>query len=212
MLLTDLQKTILTNYGFNLNEIEKVKKYLNPNWKEDLFDIQKIKDIEKSVLRLKTAIDNNEKIIIYADYDCDGIPGAVIMHDFLETINYKNYEIYIPNRHNEGYGLNLEAVQKFIKDKVKLIITIDLGITNFEEVKIAEENKIDVIITDHHLPLTNDGGSQILPGAYSIINTKQTDCEYEEKFLCGASTIWKFIYAFLEKYRAEYNIPIGFEK
>lgn len=134
------------------------------------------------------------------------------MNDFLEAINYKNYEIYIPNRHNEGYGLNLEAVQKFIKDKVKLIITIDLGITNFEEVKIAEENKIDVIITDHHLPLTNDNGEQILPVAYSIINTKQADCRYEEKFLCGASTVWKLVYAFLEKYRVEYNIPVGFEK
>lgn len=212
MFLSDLQKNILEKKGFSFaskdNEKE-IEKFLSPKWDRDLLDYKKIKDIQKSVERIKIAIDNNEKIIIYADYDCDGIPGAVILNDLFEKINYKNFSVYIPNRHNEGYGLNKNAIQKFIDEKVSLIITVDLGITNIEEIDFAEENGINVIITDHHLPILNENGKQILPKSFSIINTKQNDCEYEEKFLCGASTAWKLVYAFLEKYREEFNVSNG---
>lgn len=212
MILSDLQKTILENKGFSFNnnkDEKEIEKYLFPNWNRDLLDYKKIKDIEKGVERIKKAIDENEKIIIYADYDCDGIPGAVILNDLFEKINYKNFSVYIPNRHNEGYGLNKNAIQKFIDHKVSLMITVDLGITNIEEIDFAEEEGINIIITDHHLPILNENGKQIIPKAFAIINTKQDDCEYEEKYLCGASTVWKLAHAFLEKYREEFNVPNG---
>lgn len=215
MFLSDLQKIILEKKGFSFNSEEykkEIEKFLSPKWDRDLLDYKKIKDIQKSIERIKIAINNNEKIIIYADYDCDGIPGAVILNDFFEKINYKNFSIYIPNRHNEGYGLNKNAIQKFINEKVSLIITVDLGITNIEEIDFAEKNEINVIITDHHLPILDENEKQILPKAFAIINTKQKDCDYEEKFLCGASTAWKLVYAFLEKYREEFNVSNGWEK
>ncbi len=212
MFLTNLQKEILEKKGFDLNNAKEIEKFLNPNWDRDLFDYKKLKDINKSIEKIKKVIDNSEKIVIYADYDCDGIPGAVILHDLFEKINYKNVSIYIPHRHNEGYGLNTKAIQKFIDEKVSLIITVDIGITNVDEVKFAQENGIDVIVTDHHLPIINEVGEQILPSAFSIINTKQDDCEYEEKFLCGGSTAWKLVNAFLDKYRDEFDVKEGWEK
>ncbi|MEA4910919.1 hypothetical protein SDC9_21762 [bioreactor metagenome] len=212
MILTPLQNKILEQKGFDLENKAELEKFLFPNWDRDLLDTKKIKDIDKSIKRIKKAIDENEKIIIYADYDCDGIPGAVILNDFFEKINYKNFSVYIPHRHNEGYGLNKNAIQKFIEAEVSLLITVDVGITNLEEIKFAEENGINVIVTDHHLPILDDKAKQILPKAFSIINTKQIGDKSEEKFLCGASTAWKLVNAFLNKYRKEFGIGEGWEK
>lgn len=212
MFFTDLQKNILESKGFDLKKKEEIEKFLSPDWDRDLLDSAKIKGIKESVKRIKEAVEKKEKIIIYADYDCDGIPGAVILNDFFEKLNYRNFSIYIPHRHNEGYGLNIAAVQKFIKEKVSLLITVDIGITNLEEIKFAEENGINVIVTDHHLPILDDKAKQILPKAFSIINTKQIGDKSEEKFLCGASTAWKLVNAFLNKYRKEFGIGEGWEK
>lgn len=212
MFFTDLQKNILESKGFDLKKKEEIEKFLSPDWDRDLLDSAKIKGIKESVKRIKEAVEKKEKIIIYADYDCDGIPGAVILNDFFEKLNYRNFSIYIPHRHNEGYGLNMAAVQKFIKEKVSLLITVDIGITNLEEIKFAEENGINVIVTDHHLPILDDEAKQILPKAFSIINTKQIGDKSEEKFLCGASTAWKLVNAFLNKYRKEFGIGEGWEK
>ncbi len=163
MYITDLQKEILKQKDFNFENIhtkeekekfeKELEKFLNPNWDRDIFDSYKIKDIDKSVERIKKAIDKNQKIIIYADYDCDGIPGAVILNDFFQKINYNNFSVYIPHRHNEGYGINKNSIQKFIDEKVNLIITVDLGITNIEEIKFAIDNNINLIVTNHHLPI-----------------------------------------------------------
>ncbi|HPX52559.1 MAG TPA: DHH family phosphoesterase [Candidatus Paceibacterota bacterium] len=212
MFFTDLQKNILESKGFDLKKKEEIEKFLSPDWDRDLLDSAKIKGIKESVKRIKEAVEKKEKIIIYADYDCDGIPGAVILNDFFEKLNYRNFSIYIPHRHNEGYGLNMAAIQKFIKEKVSLLITVDIGITNLEEIKFAEENGINVIVTDHHLPILDDKAKQILPKAFSIINTKQIGDKSEEKFLCGASTAWKLVNAFLNKYRKEFGIGEGWEK
>ena len=123
--------------------------------------------MEKSVERIFKSIEAKEKIVIYSDYDCDGIPAAVMLHDFFKKISYENFSIYIPDRHDEGYGLHKDAIMNFIKDEVDLLITFDLGITAIEEVAIAMEARIDVIITDHHLP------QEKTPNAYAIINPKQ---------------------------------------
>src|SRR3989338_1263678 len=108
---------------------EQIEFFLNPDYERDLHDPFLMRDMERACVRLYEAIDNKEKIIIYADYDCDGIPGAVILTDLFKKINYKNFEIYIPQRNSEGYGLNLEAIKQFADSGVKLLITIDLGIT-----------------------------------------------------------------------------------
>lgn len=212
MILTPLQNTILEQKGFDLKKKEEIEKFLSPNWDRDLLDSSKIKDIKKAVKRIKDAIDKNEKIIIYADYDCDGIPGAVILNDLFEKINYKNFSVYIPHRHNEGYGLNMNAIQRFIDEKVSLIITVDVGITNISEIKFAEENGVNVIVTDHHLPVLDEVDKQILPEAFAIVNTKQVGDKYKEKFLSGAATTWKLVNAFLNKYRRDFNVGEGWEK
>ena len=183
---------------------EQIELFLNPNYERDLHDPFLMKDMEKACVRLYEAIDNNEKIIIYADYDCDGIPGAVILQDLFKLIGYKNYEVYIPQRNSEGYGLNLDAIKQFAESGVKLLITIDLGITAVAEVAQAEVDGVDVIITDHHLP------QETLPRAYAILNPK-TD-NYPEKMLCGAGVMFKFVQGFLKKYGEYYKIKEGTEK
>lgn len=198
----ELLQTLLKKRG--IVDEEQANIFLNPDYKRDLHNPFLMRDMEKVCVRLYEAIENKEKIIIYADYDCDGIPGAVILNDLFKEIGYKNYEIYIPQRNSEGYGLNLEAIRQFADSGVKLLITIDLGITAVAEVAQAEVDGMDVIITDHHIP------PEALPRAYAILNPK-TD-NYPEKMLCGAGVIFKFAQGFLKKYGEFYKIKDGAEK
>ena len=187
-----------------ITEDKEIEKFLNPNYDTDLHDPFLMRDMEKACVRLFEALDSNEKIVIYADYDADGIPGAVILDDLFKKIGYKNYEVYIPMRNSEGYGLNMQAIKDFADKKVKLLITVDLGITAVQEVAQAEVEGIDVIITDHHIPL------ETLPKAFAILNPK-TD-EYPEKMLCGSGVAFKFVQAFVQKYGEFYKIHDGWEK
>lgn len=198
----ELLRTLLEKRGIN-NE-EQAENFLNPSYTRDFHDPFKMRDMEKACVRIFESIDAGEKIVIYADYDCDGIPGAVILSDLFKIINYKNYEVYIPQRNSEGYGLNLEAIKQFADRGVKLLITIDLGITAVAEVAQAEVNGIDVIITDHHLP------PGTLPRAYAILNPK-TD-NYPEKMLCGAGVVFKLVQGFLKKYGEYFKVREGAEK
>ena len=127
------------------------ERFLVPKY-EDLLDPFLFKDMEKAVVRIFEAIEAGQKIVIYSDYDCDGIPAATIMSDLFKRIGYANVRFYIPHRHDEGYGLHMDAVKEFVKDGVKLIVTFDLGITAINEVVYAQANDVDVIVTDHHLP------------------------------------------------------------
>jgi len=145
------------------------------------------KDMKKATQRIVDAISKNEKIVIYSDYDADGIPGAVVLHDFFKEISYENVQIYIPHRNKEGFGLNSYALDSFIESDVRLIITIDCGIADCEHVERAQKNGIDVIVTDHHEV------GEVIPPAYAIINPKQEDCQYPEKMLCGSAVIFKVV-------------------
>jgi single-stranded-DNA-specific exonuclease len=180
--------------------------FLNPSYKDGLHDPYLLKDMEKSVVRIFEAIEAKEKIVIYSDYDCDGIPAAVIMHDFFTKIGNENFSIYIPDRHDEGYGLHAEAITEFINSEVKLLITFDLGITAVDEVANAQAGGIDVIITDHHLP------QAVVPRAFAIINPKQDGCEYPDKMLCGAGIAFKLLCALIQKYGEYWKISDGWEK
>ncbi len=177
-----------------------------------------MKDMDKSVERVYNAIAKGEKIAIYADYDCDGIPGAVVLSDMFDIIGFTNYVVYIPDRHKEGYGLHIPAVDSLVSQGVTLIITIDVGITAVDQAKYCKEKGIDLIITDHHLPLEKilkdkkNKDTQIIPDAYAVINPKQTGNNYPDDMLCGSGVIFTFVRGFLDKYRAEYNVPVGWEK
>ncbi len=198
----ELVEAILRKRGINTHEEAFI--FLNPDYERDFHNPFLMRDMDKVCTRLLEAIQKNEKVIIYADYDCDGIPGAVIMKDFFDLIGLKNYEVYIPKRNSEGYGLNIEAIDIFKEKKVNLIITIDLGITAVEEVSLANKYGIDVIVTDHHIP------QMILPEAYAILNPKVD--EYPEKMLCGAGVVFKLASGFLKKYGEKFGVKSGAEK
>ncbi len=180
--------------------------FLIPSFDDHVHDPFLLKDMDKAIGRIQRAIETGEKIAVYADYDCDGIPGAVIMNDFFEMLGYKNIVVYIPDRHKEGYGLQKEALTKIIDDGAKLIVTVDLGITNNEEVLFCNERGVDVIVTDHHLP-----GKEI-PKAHAVVNPKQEDCAYPDPMLCGSGVAFKLVQAFLKRYGEIYKILPGQEK
>ncbi|MFA5888663.1 MAG: single-stranded-DNA-specific exonuclease RecJ [Candidatus Paceibacterota bacterium] len=186
-------------YARGISDVEASQQFLSPDYDKHVHDPYLLKDMKKVVERILKAIKNNEKIGIYSDYDADGIPGAVILHDFFKKINYNNFVNYIPLRNEEGFGLNHEAIDLLAEGGVKLLITIDCGITDVEQVETAEKHGIDVIITDHHIP------GKKLPKAFAIINPKQKGCQYPEKMLCGAGVIFKVIQALIKSRKFEWK-------
>lgn len=198
----DLLDHLLFHRGIKTPEDRE--KFLNPNYDTHTHDPFLLKDAEKAAKRIIQAIENEEKVVIYSDYDTDGIPAGVALHDLFKKIGFKNFTNYIPHRHDEGFGLNEDAIRQFIDEKVQLLITIDCGIADLGHVELAQKNGIDVIVTDHHLP------GPKLPEAFAIVNPKQTDCNYPEKMLCGAGVIYKLIQAVLAKNR--FGIKEGWEK
>ncbi|HAE36983.1 MAG: Single-stranded-DNA-specific exonuclease [Candidatus Nomurabacteria bacterium GW2011_GWF2_35_66] len=199
----ELLDLLLKNRGIKEEDKEK---FLNPSYEEGIYDPYLMKDMEKTVVRIFEAVEAKEKIVIYSDYDCDGIPASVIMHDFFTKIGYTNFTIYIPDRHDEGYGLHMDAIKNFINEEVDLLITFDLGITAVDEVVEATAGGIDVIITDHHLPHAQ------VPRAYAILNPKQDGCTYPDTMLCGAGIAFKLIQALIIKYGEYWKINKGWEK
>jgi single-stranded-DNA-specific exonuclease len=185
--------------------------FLNPVFEENYNPFQ-FKGMDIAVERILKAIENNEKTIIYSDYDADGIPGAVVLHDFFKKIGYTNFENYIPHRVLEGFGLNDDAIDEFAKKKVDLIITIDCGIADVEVAETIKKHKIDLIITDHHLPRMDESGEELLPHALAVIDHKQKDCGYPDKNICGSGTIFKVVQALIQKNGAAWNIKDGWEK
>jgi len=194
---------LLVNRGITTEE--DAQKFLKPSYETDMHDGLLLHDMEKAVVRIFEAIEAKEKIVIYADYDCDGIPGAVIMHDLLSKIGYEHFSVYIPDRHEEGYGLNRSALEGFITEKVALLFTIDLGTTDHNDIAYAQANGIDVIVTDHHLP------HETLPHAYALVNPKIGDT-YPEKMLCGSGVVFKLVQVFVKKYGEYFKIHDGWEK
>ncbi|MFA6158695.1 MAG: single-stranded-DNA-specific exonuclease RecJ [Candidatus Paceibacterota bacterium] len=180
--------------------------FLSPNYEAHTHDPFLMKDMDRVVARLYKAVKDGEKIVVFSDYDADGIPGAVVLHDLLKKIGYANFENYIPHRHDEGFGLNMKAVEGFKEKGMSLIITIDCGIADIEETAKAKELGMDLIITDHHEP------HGTVPDAFAILNPKTDGCMYPEKMLCGSGVIFKLAQAFLKKHGEEFGVPVGWEK
>lgn len=192
-------------YHRGVTEAATADAFLNPSYETHTHDPFLLKDMAKAVKRVLEAIDGGEKIVIFSDYDADGIPGGVVLHDFFKKIGYANFSNYIPHRHDEGFGLNVEAVEGFAKDGATLVITIDCGIADIAEVKRGQELGMDMIVTDHHLPITekNKKGQDVpvLPPAFAILNPKQADCAYPEKMLCGSGVIFKLVQALVKEWQ-----------
>jgi single-stranded-DNA-specific exonuclease len=190
---------------------EQAEAFINPNY-DDNYDPFLLFEMEKSLERIYAAIQGDEKITIYADYDADGIPGSVILASLFDKIGYSNYDIYIPHRHDEGYGIHIAALEKIKESGTRLIITIDVGITGFEAADWCKEHDIDLIITDHHLPAQDDEGKEKLPDSYTLVNPKRNECNYPDPMLCGCGVMYKIIQAFVQKYGTEFSIHAGWEK
>jgi len=187
--ISSLIATILANRNI-INE-EQIRKFIHPT-RNDFYDPFKMPDMEQAVERILQAIEYNEKIIIYGDYDVDGITSITVLKRFLQDREVP-VDYYIPNRIDEGYGLNKTAIQKIASKGYKLIITVDCGITSKEEIDLANELGIDVVITDHHeVP-------EELPKAIAVIDAKRKDSKYPFNQLAGVGVSFKLIQALSQK-------------
>jgi single-stranded-DNA-specific exonuclease len=171
---------------------EAAHEFLNPTFGQ-IYDPNLLHGIGESVRRILKAIESNEKILIWGDYDVDGTTGTVVLRKALEILGAKT-GFYIPHRFTEGYGLNIPALEKAKAEGFSLVITVDCGSTAFEPIAWASENGIDVIVTDHHL--TKEHG---LPKAFSVINPNQDDCRYPDKNLAGVGVAFKLAHALLRE-------------
>jgi len=191
-------------YNRGLQTQKQIDQFLNPDYGQDILDPFLFPDMDKAVSRIYQAIKNREKIVIHGDYDADGVTSTVLMADFLQKLGAK-FIIFIPHREKEGYGLNKKTVRFLIGQKVKLVITVDCGISNLKEVIMLNKKGIDVIITDHHAePLK-------LPAAYALINPKVKQCNYPSYDIAGVGVAFKLAQAVIAKDKN--NIfPAGYEK
>ncbi len=159
----------------------------------DCHDPYLMKDMDRGVDRVIKAVERREKILIYGDYDVDGVTSAALLAEVFDEIGAR-YEVFIPNRVEEGYGMNLRAVALARDKDVKLIVTVDCGINSVKEVKCARDYGIDVVITDHHEVKPGE-----VPDAYAVIDPHQPDCAYPFKYLAGVGVAYKFAQAIVKK-------------
>ena len=193
--VSEVVAKILINRGFD-NGID-IKKFMRASI-EDLYDPFLMKDMEKATDLIKLAIENNEKIVVYGDYDADGVTSTVIMYKALKHCG-ANVEYYVPDREHEGYGINIDRIRKLNEQGFEVILTCDNGIAATEQVKLAKELGMSVIITDHHELSFEEDDKGIrtfkIPPADAVINPKQKECNYPFKQLCGAGIAFKFVQA-----------------
>lgn len=191
--ISNLLAKILVNR--NLTKKEDIDLFLKPT-RHDFHNPYLMPDMELAVNRIIEAINNNEKILIYGDYDVDGITSITVLKSFL--IERKaNVSHYIPNRLNEGYGLNKEAIKKIADDGVNLIITVDCGISGIEEVDYANSLGLEVIVTDHHEV------GEVLPNAIAVVDAKRKDNTYPFRELAGVGVSFKLIQAISQRLELE---------
>jgi single-stranded-DNA-specific exonuclease len=214
--LHPLTKLLLEKRG--VKGKKEIEDFLFPSYENHIGNPFNIHGMEEAVVRILGAMRSGEKIAVYSDYDCDGVPGGVLLREFFDTISYP-VEMYIPHRHNEGYGIHTHAVDALKEKGVTLIITVDLAITNIEEIAYAKSVGVDFIVSDHHLPITEEVKSgklkvkskfiQIVPDAVAVINSKQDVCTYDDDMLCGCAVAWKIACGVLSRLREEAILYMG---
>ncbi len=183
--LNDLLATILINRGID-NE-EKIRQFLEPT-RQDFYNPYLMKDMEIAVERIVKAIESQEKVIIYGDYDVDGITSTTVLKKFLKDLGLE-VSYYIPNRLNEGYGLNNKAIEKIVNEGYSLMITVDCGISAIEEIDYANSLGLETIVTDHHEP------GEVLPKALAVVDNKRKDSTYPFRDLAGVGVAFKLTQA-----------------
>lgn len=184
-----------------IDSVEKARAYFSPSLLS-LHNPLLMKGMQTAVQRIITAINNNEKILVYGDYDVDGTTAVAVMVKFLHKIYNASYiDFYIPHRYKEGYGISKAGVDFAIAGNFSLVIALDCGIKSVQLISYAKEHNIDFIVCDHHLP------DEILPPATAILNPKQPGCNYPYKELCGCGVGFKLVTALGRLL----NLPEGFE-
>lgn len=183
--LNKLLSTILVNR--NIVDEKNIKIFLTPT-RKDFHNPFLISDMEKAVERIIKAIKEKENVTIYGDYDVDGITSITVLKSFLQDRGLE-VNTYIPNRLDEGYGLNNDAISKIAKTGCQLMITVDCGISAIEEIEYANSLGIETVITDHHEPVEE------LPKAFAVIDNKRKDSTYPFRELAGVGVVFKLIQA-----------------
>ncbi|MFV0388812.1 MAG: single-stranded-DNA-specific exonuclease RecJ [Pyrinomonadaceae bacterium] len=189
---------ILVSRGYDTPE--SARKFLHPEL-TDLYEPFLLRGMKETVARVFEAIDNKEKILIWGDYDVDGTTGTVVLRKALSMLGAETV-YHVPHRFLEGYGINIPELEKAKEGGVSLVISVDCGITAFEEAEWARENGVDLIITDHHLP--KEGS---VPDAYAVVNPNQPKCEYPDKNLAGVGVAFKLVHALLRERGKENMVP-----
>ncbi len=182
--------------GRGVDNIDHARLFLNPNF-ENLIDPFGLKDMDKAVKRIFTAIKNSEKILIFGDFDADGVTSTALLCQFLEYCD-ANISWYIPHRIKEGYSLQVDHIKNAVDQDIDLIITVDCGVSSHNAVEKANLEDIDIIITDHHEPDAN------LPLAHCIINPKREDCNAGLDYLAGVGVAFFLVMA-LRKFLRDQN-------
>ena len=185
----DTVATLLLQRG--IDNYEAAKTFFRPSF-NDLHNPYLMKDMDKAVSRIEAAIENNENILVYGDYDVDGTTSVALMSSYLKT-KTENVAIYIPDRYVEGYGVSYKGIDFAEDNGFSLIIALDCGVKAIEKVAYAKGKSIDFIICDHHRP-----GDKI-PEAVAVLDPKRDDCAYPFKELCGCGVGFKLICALAEK-------------
>lgn len=192
-------------------ELKDIDEYLNPDINK-LNDPYLLMDVTKAADIVGNAIDEGKKIRIIGDYDVDGVMATYVLLKGLRNLG-ANADYQIPHRVEDGYGLNANIINHAIEDKVNLIITCDNGVSAIDEIQLAIDNGIDVIITDHHELMfeENDGKRrEVLPNANAIVNPKRQGDKYPFKKLCGAAVAWKFLSVLYDKQDMDSNLIMSF--
>lgn len=199
----ELIERLLISRGLVDEEARKV--FLYPDYDRDVHNPFLLSQIEPAGKRILAAMDNQERIVIYTDYDTDGIPGGVILHDYFKKVKYEHVRVYTPHRVLEGFGLNVPAIEEIADSGATLIITVDCGSTDTKEVDRARALGVDVIITDHHVVPESP------PAAIALVNPKQKDDIYPNKDICGAGVAFQLVRALIALRPIE-GAPVGWEK
>jgi len=181
--------SILVQRG--INNYNTAKQFFRPQL-SDLYSPWLMKDMDKAVERILQAINNNQKILVYGDYDVDGTTSVASMFQFLRSA-HPLVDYYIPHRYREGYGVSKQGIDFAAENEFSLIITLDCGIKSADLIDYANTLNIDVIVCDHHMP------DECIPKAVAILNPKQKDCNYPFKELCGCGVGFKLMMALAEK-------------
>ncbi|MED5020497.1 single-stranded-DNA-specific exonuclease RecJ [Paenibacillus chibensis] len=199
--VSPLTASLLASRG--ISNAEEAGMFLNGSM-ESLHDPYLLLGMEKAVPRIQQAIENEEHILIYGDYDADGVSSTSLMIYFMRYLG-ASYDIYIPHRSNEGYGLHNHALDWAHQQGVTLVVTVDTGISAVDQIAYANSLGMDVIVTDHHEP------PEILPDAYALINPKQPGCPYPFKGLAGVGVAYKLAQAVLKEPPIEWTeiVAIG---